>query len=225
VFFDFFVLLCLCIITTTFFSSQVLGTVRAGQSWLQNLRQKAQEKAKKLRKKHQKHQQQLNKKTATNARPSAPLSSSPAGGAGGSTSTSTTTTPTTTTITTTAVTAAAATAVPNVAPALSFGNLAALVSLALEFVQLATFPFQDTSSSSSSSSQGASSNDSAANNGNGDDYGSSSGGGFSSPHWLSKLHGLVYLVDLEVGPSFRQCCSVLCSAAAVIVFRLLLFCC
>jgi hypothetical protein len=74
-----------------------------------------------------------------------------------------------------------------VSAAISAANIATGVSLCLEFIQLATFPFQ--------SDQQAGGGDDGGGSGSVDDGGSDNSSG--PPKWLSKMYGVSYGVDFS----------------------------
>jgi hypothetical protein len=86
-------------------------------------------------------------------------------------------------------------------PALSVGNLEIGASLLLEFVQMASFPFQGAATSESNEVGDDGSGTSSSNNheSGGDDDGVSTNSSLSSmaPEWMQSMHGIAYVTDLS----------------------------
>lgn len=76
-------------------------------------------------------------------------------------------------------------------PALSIGNLEVGASLLLEFVQMASFPFQGAATDGESKDIGEGVNSSGGDIGTNDDEST------LAPEWMQSMHGLAYVTDLS----------------------------
>ena len=204
---------------------QLLGTVRAGQSWLQALRKEKKDASKKaaakakMRAKKEAAKTNPVKKDARAAAPAAALaitagaSAPPANNTGASepTAESPSSPLLASLLALLAPVAVAASAVARraeVLPAPSFGNVDASLALLLEFVQLCSFSFQAPPMTDEEHHFRAATDD--GDDGGGDDdvlaslVNATKAVGFA-PKWLSDLHGVTYGADFSPLDSLGFC--------------------